>query len=114
MVRAFVERGPPAWRCHGITHFRHRVLEPAFDAAAALVLDRSRTDVLERDWTRLHEQAATTVVYTSSLLLTKGDGDEDVRWELMHLAHQPSSASSRGSRAGLTAVVAGGWLGPWW
>ena len=32
-VKSFLDEGPPEWRCHGITHFRHRVLEPSLVAA---------------------------------------------------------------------------------
>lgn len=89
-VRGFLDEGPAEWRCHGITHFRHRVLEPEFGRAAELLLERSRSYVHSHGWARLHEQVARTVVYTSSLLLKaalNADGTVDVGWELLHLPH---------------------------
>ena len=95
-VRDFVRKGPHDWRCHGITHFRNRVLEPEFDAAVNALLQRSRVRVDETPWTRLHEAAQKTTVYTSSLLLRTTPRAVnpntpyertvvDVSWDVLHL-----------------------------
>lgn len=91
-----MRRGPDEWRCHGITHFRHRVLEPEFDAAVRLLLQTSKVRVDEAGWTALHETADRTIVYTSSLLLKTARTPlnpntpyertvVDVHWDLIHL-----------------------------
>ena len=108
-VKSFLDEGPPEWRCHGITHFRHRVLEPEFGVAAELLLERSRSYVHSHGWARLHEQVSKTVVYTSSLLLKttlNHDGTVDVAWELLHLPHDHREEEA--SEPGLAEYVVGG------
>ncbi|KAJ1462130.1 hypothetical protein M885DRAFT_494295 [Pelagophyceae sp. CCMP2097] len=110
-VRDFVRRGPPAWRCHGITHFHGKVVEPQLDAAVAAVVQQSRAFVDERRF------GARDVTYTSSLLLrTKPRTINahspfertvlDVDWRVVHVAGDAAPAEPRGGDGDAALVAA--------
>ncbi|KAH8068992.1 hypothetical protein JL721_6190 [Aureococcus anophagefferens] len=114
-VAAFVRRGPADWRAHGITHFRHAVLEPELEAAARALLEKSRVRVDEAPWSAFHETAATTHVYTSSLLLRTAERRVnpntpyervvvDVTWDVAHLPEAVFSGDARVAVAGMSGV----------
>ena len=115
-VAAFVRRGPADWRAHGITHFRHAVLEPELEAAARALLENSRVRVDEAPWSAFHETAATTHVYTSSLLLRTAERRVnpntpyervvvDVTWDVEHLPEAVFSGDARVAVAGMSESV---------
>ncbi|KAH8057977.1 hypothetical protein JL722_6521 [Aureococcus anophagefferens] len=115
-VAAFVRRGPADWRAHGITHFRHAVLEPELEAAARALLEKSRVRVDEAPWSAFHETAATTHVYTSSLLLRTAERRVnpntpyervvvDVTWDVEHLPDAVFRGDARVAVAGMSESV---------
>ena len=111
-----MRRGPADWRAHGITHFRHAVLEPELEAAARALLEKSRVRVDEAPWSAFHETAATTHVYTSSPLLRTAERRVnpntpyervvvDVTWDVEHLPEAVFSGDTRVAVAGVSESV---------
>ncbi|KAK7235292.1 hypothetical protein SO694_000681101 [Aureococcus anophagefferens] len=92
---AFVRRGPADWRAHGITHFRHAVLEPELEAAARALLEKSRVRV-DEPVVRVPRDRGDDPRPTSSLLLRTAERRVnpntpyervvvDVTWDVEHL-----------------------------